>query len=54
MKDDLSSSVGAVMDLLGEPNTSTSFRLTEPSLGKLVTYNQVIEIIADQSRSYVS
>ncbi|KAI0927991.1 hypothetical protein AcW2_004145 [Taiwanofungus camphoratus] len=36
MKDDLSSSVGAVMDLLG----------------KLVTYNQVIEIIADQSRSH--
>ncbi|GBE82676.1 Probable helicase [Sparassis crispa] len=36
MKDDLSSSVGAVMDLLG----------------KLVTYNQVIEIIADQTRSH--
>ncbi|KAH9948095.1 SNF2 chromatin remodeling protein [Amylocystis lapponica] len=35
MKDDLSSSVGAVMDLLGQ----------------LVTYDQVIEIIADQARS---
>ncbi|KZT11597.1 SNF2 chromatin remodeling protein [Laetiporus sulphureus 93-53] len=36
MKDDLSSSVGAVMDLLG----------------KLVTYEEVIEIIADESRSH--
>ncbi|KAI0747594.1 SNF2 chromatin remodeling protein [Daedaleopsis nitida] len=36
MKDDLSSSVGAVMDLLGQ----------------LVTYNQVIEIIADETRSH--
>ncbi|KZT70176.1 SNF2 superfamily chromatin remodeling protein [Daedalea quercina L-15889] len=36
MKDDLSSSVGAVMDLLG----------------KLVTYDEVIEIIADQTRSH--
>ncbi|KAH9857622.1 SNF2 chromatin remodeling protein [Lenzites betulinus] len=35
MKDDLSSSVGAVMDLLGQ----------------LVAYNHVIEIIADESRS---
>ena len=35
MKDDLSSSVGAVMDLLGQ----------------LVAYNQVIEIIADEARS---
>ncbi|KAI0806918.1 SNF2 chromatin remodeling protein [Fomes fomentarius] len=36
MKDDLSSSVGAVMDLLGQ----------------LVAYNQVIEIIADASQSH--
>ncbi|TFY59920.1 hypothetical protein EVJ58_g5470 [Rhodofomes roseus] len=36
MKDDLSSSVGAVMDLLG----------------KLVTYDEVIQIIADQTRSH--
>ncbi|OCH89091.1 SNF2 chromatin remodeling protein [Obba rivulosa] len=35
MKDDLSSSVGAVMDLLG----------------RLVTYDEVIEIFADQARS---
>ncbi|OBZ75174.1 hypothetical protein A0H81_04814 [Grifola frondosa] len=36
MKDDLSSSVGAVMDLLG----------------KLVTYDSVIEIIADETQSH--
>ncbi|OSC96601.1 SNF2 chromatin remodeling protein [Trametes coccinea BRFM310] len=36
MKDDLSSSVGAVMDLLGQ----------------LVAYDQVIQIIADESRSH--
>ncbi|KAF9821604.1 hypothetical protein IEO21_00450 [Rhodonia placenta] len=36
MKDDLSSSVGGVMDLLG----------------KLVTYDQVIEIIGDETRSH--
>ncbi|KAI0637419.1 SNF2 chromatin remodeling protein [Trametes polyzona] len=36
MKDDLSSSVGAVMDLLGQ----------------LVAYNHVIEIIADEARSH--
>ena len=35
MKDDLSSSVGGVMDLLGQ----------------LVTKKQVIEIIADESQS---
>lgn len=37
MKDDLSSSVGAVMDLLG----------------KLVTYESVIGILADENQSYV-
>ncbi|KAI8999034.1 SNF2 chromatin remodeling protein [Trametes punicea] len=36
MKDDLSSSVGAVMDLLGQ----------------LVAYNQVIQIIADEAQSH--
>jgi len=44
MKDDLSSSVGAVMDLLGE-NTGTRFeRLADTGIasGKLVTYEKLL------------
>ena len=54
MKDDLSSSVGVVMDLLGMHH----FYLADvPALmkisGKLVTYDQVITILANDTISYV-
>lgn len=56
MKDDLSSSVGAVMDLLGELLQDFLVFLLFTclrSLGKLVTYDQVIVVIADINLSYV-
>ena len=53
MKDDLSSSVGAVMEFLGESLYRTqSVFLTVPS-GKLVTYDKVIDILANESVAYV-
>ena len=45
MKDDLSSSVGAVMELLG---TKASPHL---SLDQLVTYNRVMKILGDPASS---
>ena len=52
MKDDLSSSVGAVMDLLGEYTTGiTRVESSDTATGKLVGYEKVISIIADPSQS---
>jgi TATA-binding protein-associated factor len=53
MKDDLSSSVGAVMDLLGNYFLfSRKLNINERS-GKLVSYDEVIEILGNNSVSYV-
>ena len=56
MRDDLSSSVGAVMELLGRENfvdvvaaPLTKYLLT----GKLVKYDEVIAILGNQAESYV-
>ena len=52
MKDDLSSSVGAVMDLLGTLyNVLKAKSSDQPVEGQLVAYNQVIQIIADETQS---
>lgn len=51
LKDDLSSSVGAVMDLLGESLYCLNLLFTHAPSGKLVTYDEVIQILADPSRS---
>lgn len=54
MKDDLSSSVGAVMELLGECCGCCYVRDCLHCLsGKLVAYNKVIDILANESVSYV-
>ncbi|KAI0654791.1 SNF2 chromatin remodeling protein [Cubamyces menziesii] len=53
MKDDLSSSVGAVMDLLGTlHNVLKANSSDRPLEGQLVAYNQVIQIIADETQSH--
>lgn len=49
MKDDLSSSVGAVMDLLGALRPLPFPNPLMPSPGKLVSYDQVIAILADDT-----
>ena len=56
MRDDLSSSVGAVMELLGRGKLFydvnppfTKYTLT----GKLVKYDEVIAILGNQAESYV-
>jgi TATA-binding protein-associated factor len=52
MKDDLSSSVGVIMDLIGENLFSRSiffFKFATLSAGKLVVYEQVIGILAKES-----
>lgn len=52
MKDDLSSSVGAVMDLLGACNLLYDFfGPIQSSAGKLVTYSKVIDILGDSNLS---
>lgn len=52
MKDDLSSSVGAVMDLLGTCHSFPDFpQPIQPSTGKLVTYSKVIDILGDSNLS---
>jgi TATA-binding protein-associated factor len=53
MKDDLSSSVGAVMDLLGSYFCFPEALNINELLGKLVSYNEVIEILGNNSVSYV-
>lgn len=54
MKDDLSSSVGVVMDLLGMYLFyPTNVRALMKALGKLVTFDQVITILANDTISYV-
>lgn len=56
MRDDLSSSVGAVMELLGrESFLMLSLRLAKHTLtGKLVKYDEVIAILGNRAESYVS
>lgn len=52
MKDDLSSSVGAVMDLLGACRLSHDLLgLIKSLAGKLVTYSKVIDILGDSNLS---
>jgi TATA-binding protein-associated factor len=52
MKDDLSSSVGAVMDLLGACHLFYDFlKPIQSSAGKLVTYSKVIDILGDPDLS---
>jgi len=56
MRDDLSSSVGAVMDLLGRGKfpAVVAVSLTNHTLtGKLVKYDEVIEILGNPSESCV-
>jgi len=56
MRDDLSSSVGAVMELLGRQSfLMLSLRLAKHTLtGKLVKYDEVIKILGNRTESYVS
>lgn len=53
MKDDLSSSVGAVMDLLGTQNLRIPCLTHNDVLavGKLVSYEEVISVLANESSS---
>lgn len=52
MKDDLSSSVGAVMDLLGTCSLFYDlFGSVQSLAGKLVTYSKVIDILGDPNLS---
>lgn len=52
MKDDLSSSVGTVMELLGMyPQKAYAATTLTDVTGKLVAYDKVIGIIADPSQS---
>ena len=55
MRDDLSSSVGAVMELLGKRKLDVVLApLTKHTLtGKLVKYDEVIAILGNQAESYV-
>lgn len=56
MRDDLSSSVGAVMDLLGREKflVVVAAPFTDRMLtGKLVKYDEVIAILGNQAESYV-
>lgn len=55
MRDDLSSSVGAVMELLGrEIYTCGHFSINpDPLTGKLVKYDEVIAILGNRAESYV-
>lgn len=53
MRDDLSSSVGAVMDLLGLKFMNPLTLTLNCVLGKLVTYDKVINILANEALSYV-
>lgn len=55
MKDDLSSSVGVVMDLLGESLSSLLWNsLNQVMIAKLVAYDKVIQILAKDSVTYGS
>ena len=51
MKDDLNSSVSAVMDLLGIHASASCHgaRVTNNRTGKLVSYEQVIHILAQET-----
>jgi hypothetical protein len=51
MKDDLSSSVGAVMDLLGELSLIFISLAPNQQTGTLVTYEKVIQILGSDSVS---
>ena len=56
MRDDLSSSVGAVMELLGRrqlPDFVTASFTKHPFAGKLVKYDEVIAILGNQTESCV-
>lgn len=55
MRDDLSSSVGAVMELLGrKPSVRCHFSIDPNALvGKLVKYERVITILGNRAESYV-
>jgi hypothetical protein len=56
MRDDLSSSVGAVMELLGRGkllDVLTASLTKHVLTGKLVKYDEVIAILGNQTESYV-